>query len=164
MNQTKPNALPKVGDQLEGGKYAGLLTDKEGQPYMLVLLPEQGRDMTWKAATKWAEGLKGSLPSRIEAAMLFQHLRSNLIREWHWTDETHESDSSYAWGCYFDFGFQYYGLKSAAGGARAVRRLPLQSFDPLDSAVKRTDAAIADLRQAAVGLIAACDSISTALE
>jgi hypothetical protein len=163
MNAPKtPAALPQIGESLDGGKYVGLLTDKEGQPYLLVLLPDQASDIKWQPAMDWADGLKATLPNRIEAAMLFQHLRSDLREEWHWTNETAGFDASHAWYCYFCYGLQYSYPKSSDGSAVAVRRLPLQSFNPLGEAKRLTAEGAAKLRAAAQQLLAACDSAEEA--
>jgi hypothetical protein len=159
------HTLPKLGDIIEGGIYAGVTTNKEGQLYMLVLLNAKAPgDLEWKPAMAWAASVEGDLPTRVEAALLFANVRSQLAKEWHWTNEEHESDASYAWLCSFGNGNQDDSHKGAEGAAVAVRRLPLQSFDPLESAVKRTAADVARLRSTAQALVAACDSIGAPLE
>jgi hypothetical protein len=94
--------------------------------------------------------------------MLFQHLRSDLREEWHWTNETAEFDASYAWYCHFDYGTQLSGRKSYDGSAVAVRRLPLESFNPLVGARRLTAEGAAKLRAAAQQLLAACDAAEEA--
>lgn len=123
--------LPALGQPLAGGTYAGITTDADGAPYALVLLADKpAKALTWNAACKWAAGLQADLPSRPEAALLFSLLKPQFEPEWHWTNETHAADSSYAWTQDFDDGYQDGSNKSYAARARAVRRLPLQSFNP----------------------------------
>ena len=157
------NKLPALGAEIHGGIYAGVSTDKTGELYMLVLLADKpAKDLAWKPAMAWAKKLDADLPSRVESALLFANLREKFTKEWHWTNEEHEADASYAWLCYFNYGHQYYDLKSAEGAARAVRRLPLRSFNPLDGALKHTAERVGQLRDAARTLLAACDSVEVA--
>ena len=159
MKQTK-QAMPKIGEAFQGGKFAGVLTDRAGELYALILLGDKQEDMDWKAALKWAQGLQADLPNRIEAAMLFQHLDDEFAKERHWTNE--ESSESYAWICDFNLGNQNNGRKGSEFSARAVRRFPLQSFDPFGSAVSHTAEQVAKARASAQALIDACDSLELA--
>ena len=60
--------------------------------------------------------------------MMWLTMRKRFQEAAYWSNETHESDSSYAWYQNFYDGPQYGYLKSAALRAVAVRRLPIQSF------------------------------------
>jgi hypothetical protein len=123
--------LPAIGQPVAGGMYAGVTTGSDGAPYALILLADKpAKALTWSAARKWAIDLQADLPTRPEAALLFALLKPQFEATWHWTSETHASDSSYAWNQYFTNGSQFHHHKSYAGRARAVRRLPLQSFNP----------------------------------
>jgi hypothetical protein len=117
--------LPAIGAELDGGIFAGLTTSKSGMHHAVVLLPEQGTDLTWKQATKWAEELHAELPSRPIAAMLFHNLKEKLQPRWHWTNETYEGEASYAWFCDFDYGDHDSSRKSDEGSAVAVRCIPV---------------------------------------
>jgi len=116
--------LPTLGALIEGGKYAGLLTDDDGHAYLLVLLDVRpAKTLTWKAAQKWGAEQGGVLPNRVESAQLYRALKSEFEPEWHWTSEAY--GASYAWSCYFNHGIQGYSSSSASGAARAVRRIVL---------------------------------------
>ena len=129
MNTATP--LPAVGQPLAGGIYAGITTGTDGTPYALVLLADKpAKALTWSAACKWAAGLKADLPTRPESALLFALLKAQFEEAWHWTSEEHAFDSSYAWSQYFLNGNQDSSHQRYAGRARAVRKLPLQSFNP----------------------------------
>lgn len=106
-----------------GSVYAGSLTNREGQLYALVLLAERAQDKTHAQALKWAQKLGADLPTRVEASMLFAHVKASLPGGWHWTNESY--GSSCAWFCSFGGGSVGYGTRTAEGGAVALRRLPL---------------------------------------
>ena len=97
-------------------------------PYQLILLPGDVEDVTHEAATEWATSIGGELPNRHEQALLFAHARDQFERDDYWSAERHESDPDYAWCQYFDYGDQDYGRRGTQLRARAVRRLPIQSF------------------------------------
>lgn len=114
-------SLPATGAELAGGIFAGLTTTKSGMHHAVVLLPDQGTDLTWKKAMNWAEKLDAELPSRPIAALLFHNLKDR----WHWTNETYEGEASYAWYCGFGNGNQNISHKSYEGSAVAVRCIPV---------------------------------------
>lgn len=115
--------LPAIGSALEGGTFAGLTTRKDGTHCAVVLLSDKGTDLTWKKAVNWAEKLDSELPTRPVAALLFANVKDQLEPRWHWTSEP--DGASYAWLCYFLYGFQDTGHKSYGGCAVAVRLIPL---------------------------------------
>lgn len=122
--QTHFSALASlaIGASLEDGKFAGLITLPDGKHVAVVLLPNKSdKYLTWAKAMTWAEKVGGQLPSRPVAALLFANLRGEFERAWHWTNETHEADASFAWYCYFNHGGQTSYSKSSEGGGRAVR-------------------------------------------
>jgi hypothetical protein len=123
------------GLRLHGATYAGICTAPNGALYALLLQDRkpEGR-LTWEKAMAWAARDGASdLPSRPEAALLFQVLKAKLDPRWHWTNETCSWDASFAWLCDFCDGNQDDTRKRAEGSCVAVRRLPLESFDSLVS-------------------------------
>lgn len=119
-------ALPALGEAFKGGKYAGITTDKQGNVYALVSLDDKpGKDLNWKDATAWAEGLGdgASLPNRVESAMLFANLKGEFEENWHWTNEAFSERS--AWFQDFGFGSQSSLNRNGKLCARAVRRFPI---------------------------------------
>ena len=123
---TKLLVIQETEIELKPGEhYAGQVLDENGELlHHLVLMAEQpSEDLSWDAAMKWAESVGGSLPTRQEQALLFANCKPHIKPEWHWSSEVYESNASSAWDCYFDYGYQFYGLKPAEGSARAVRRL-----------------------------------------
>jgi hypothetical protein len=115
--------LPALGAPLENGVFAGVITSKDGIHDAVILLPENGINLTWKKAITWAKKQGGELPTRPIAALLFSNVKASLPSGWHWTSE--EEDASYAWVCYFDYGDQYGYHESYEGGAVAVRMIPI---------------------------------------
>lgn len=120
---TSLSTLPALGAALHGGIFAGLTTRKDGSHCAVVLLPDQGADLTWKKACNWAQKLEAELPSRSVAALLFANVKDQLRPAWHWTSES--DDASFAWYCGFYDGCQSSSLKSYEGSAVAVRLIPL---------------------------------------
>lgn len=116
--------LPKIGQPLEGGLFAGLTTTKDGRHCAVVLLDDKPeKRLSWADAMKWAENLKATLPTRPVAALLFANLGDQFDKESYWACE--ESDDSYSWCQYFSNGSQVNYRKSYEGRARAVRLIPL---------------------------------------
>ena len=117
--------LPALGAPLAGGIFVGVITQPDGTHAAVALLPDRAEDVTWQAATEWAEKLGGQLPTRPMAAMVFANTQERPQRGWHWTCETDTDDASFAWNCSFDYGDQINYLKLYAGSAVAVRTIPL---------------------------------------
>ena len=115
------STLPALGASLHGGTFAGLITRKDGTHCAVILLPDQGTDLTWKEACNWAQKLEAELPSRPVAALLFANVKDQLRPKWHWTSESY--DASFAWHCTFHYGYQFDFRKSYEGAAVAVRRV-----------------------------------------
>lgn len=116
-----------IGASFEGGKFAGLITLPDGKHVAVVLLQNKSdRRLAWAAAMAWATEAGGQLPSRPIAALLFANLRGEFEKTWHWTNEAHEADASYAWYCSFDDGGQTYDFKDDYGTVRAVRLIHLE--------------------------------------
>ena len=115
--------LPALGQPLDGGTFAGLTTKPDGTHCAVVLLPDNGTDLTWAKAKTWAKKQGGELPSRPVAALLFANIKASLQPKWHWTSE--EYDASYVWLCNFGYGPQTYSYKSFKGSAVAVRYIKI---------------------------------------
>ena len=110
-----------------GEHYAGLLLGKNGEPDQhLVVIAVNDTKTNWAAQTEWAKGAGGELPSRRELNLLRANMRELFKDEWYWSNETYESESSYAWCQNFDDGSQCDIHKSAALRAVAVRRIEVQ--------------------------------------
>jgi hypothetical protein len=117
--------LPKLGEKLDGGIFAGLTTRKDGTHHAVVLLPGEGRDLNWSDAKAWASAQGGELPSRPVAALLFANVKGQLRPAGHyWTSD--EDEAYYAW--YYDFacGYQDNFHKSYKCSAVAVRLIALE--------------------------------------
>lgn len=117
------SALPALGQELDGGIFAGVTTTKDGTHCAVVLLPSQGIKLSWEKAMDWAKEQDGELPSRATAALLFANIKDKLQINWHWTNE--EYDASYAWYCTFYRGHIFSHLKSFECSAVAVRLIPI---------------------------------------
>lgn len=113
----------------EGELWAGVLLNEDGTPsYHVILLPGEAARIGWNKAVEWAKEIGGELPTRREQSLLFANLKSQFKGERYWSGEQHAATSYFAWFQYFDDGSQNGLIKSFEARARAVRRLPIQSF------------------------------------
>jgi len=116
--------LPDIGEQWEGGIYAGL-TIHDNQPMALVLLPGD-ESLKWQDAQAWAEKQGGVLPSRIDQLVLWKNVKDQFKGEWYWSGEQYAPDDDSAWCQGFDDGDQDGYRKGGTFRARSVRRLTIQ--------------------------------------
>jgi len=116
--------LPETEIQLHAGEhYAGIILNADGTPsHHLILLPGDAEDLTWKAATAWAQSEGGDLPTRPEQALLYANLKDHFQPRAYWSAAQH-ADPRCAWCQFFYGGNQRYFSVSAELRARAVRRL-----------------------------------------
>jgi hypothetical protein len=132
MNTISLSKLPSLGSELDGGRFCGVTTLKDGAHCAVILLPNNAQQrLAWKDAMTWAEESGGQLPSRPVAALLYANAKAYLQPAWHWTSDTLDADTgdaddaSYAWGCGFFTGYQSDDRKSCEGAAVAVRLILL---------------------------------------
>lgn len=119
-------AIPSLA---EGELWAGVLLNEDGTPsHHVILLPGEAAHIGWNKAVEWAKEIGGELPTRREQSLLFANLKSQFKGEWYWSGEQHAAGSDDAWGQFFDDGDQDIDGKRFEASARAVRRLPIQSF------------------------------------
>ena len=122
-------ALPALGEDLAGGRFAGIITTVSGFHCAVVLLPAHAENLTWERAKAWAAEQGGELPTRPVAALLYALSKPALQPHghWHWTSDEYEFDASFAWYCTFYYGIQSNTRKSFEGSAVAVRLIPVDS-------------------------------------
>lgn len=121
-----PPPLPKLGADLAGGQFMGILSDSHGMPYALILLGARpGTLIDWSTAKAWAAGSGGDLPTRCEAAMLISSYKGTLCSALAWTNEEYRQDSPLAWGFVGNSGRTCTYPKETVSVAIAVRRVPL---------------------------------------
>ena len=104
-----------------GEIYVGRINDQH-----IILLPGDNDDANWQDALDWAKSIGGDLPNRIEQAMLWANHRDLFKKDWYWSNETHHSESGWAWHQYFFNGLQGLNRKNDECRARAVRRLEIE--------------------------------------
>lgn len=109
----------------DGEIHIAALTDANGELYHLILLPGDNDDATHAAQIEWAKSICGDLPIRVEQALLWERARDQFKKDWYWSNETHHSESGWAWYQYFGSGTQDGYGKGSMMRARAVRRLPI---------------------------------------
>jgi hypothetical protein len=115
--------LPKIGQPLEGGIYAGITLHNDQRAALILL---SGDEMKPHAeATAWAKEQGGELPSRIDMLVLFKNQRDEFKHDWYWTSEAVTGHADCAWVQGFGYGGQYYGHKSTGPRCRAVRRVAI---------------------------------------
>jgi hypothetical protein len=114
-----------IPETAEGETYIGCIGDGGGKLHHVILLPGDIDGASHEAQLEWAKSIGGDLPNRIEQAMLWANHRDKFKRDWYWSNEIHQTESSWAW-----FQSFYYGRQLSYGRhdelrARAVRRLPI---------------------------------------
>ena len=109
----------------EGEIYVGCIGDATGNLHHVILLPGDNDAAAWEAQMEWAKSIGGDLPNRIEQAMLWANHRDQFQKDLYWSNETHHSESGWAWYQNFDDGNQYDCNRINELRARAVRRLPI---------------------------------------
>lgn len=114
---------PQIGDEFEGGIYAGLTT-VDGKPARLVQMPESV-DGNWDYCMSFAKALGADLPTPAEQTMLIENIKDQFEPSWHWSSTQHADFSADAWNQYFDDGYQGCYHKSLIGHARPVRRFKI---------------------------------------
>jgi len=107
----------------EGEIYVGAIGDTAGDIYHVILLPGDNDAATWQAKMDWAKSIGGDLPTRVEQAMLRANHRDQFQKDWYWSNETHHTESGWAWCQHFYHGCQTSNRKYDELRARAVRRL-----------------------------------------
>lgn len=114
--------LPELS---EGETYVGCIGDALGSLHRVILLPGDNSPAKHEAQIEWAKSIGGELPNRVEQAMLWANHRDQFKKDWYWSNETHHSESGWAWYQDFRLGYQDDGRKTTELRARAVRRLPI---------------------------------------
>ena len=121
-------SLPKL---CAGEIYLGVVSNTAGELHHVILLLGQREDINFADAKEWAASIGGDLPTRIEHLVLYKNHRGEFDQRAYWSNEEDDDPeyAGWAWFQYFGHGSQsndptHYELR-----ARAVRRLPIQSFD-----------------------------------
>lgn len=114
---------PKVGAAFEGGIFAGYTLD--GLTTMALVLLPGDEAKPWTEASEWAAAQGGSLPTRIDALVLWQNLPAEFKKEWYWTREEGTGNADFAWIQSFNYGDQGGTHKSLVYRCRAVRRVAI---------------------------------------
>ncbi len=110
-----------------GEKYVGaVISADSSKRHHVILMPDEQDEINWTDAMEWAQKLGGSLPNRVEQALLFATMKDQFKAEAYWSNTQHAANSVYAWYQGFYDGYQYDYDKSAELRARAVRRLIIQ--------------------------------------
>ena len=115
--------LPPVA---EGEIYGGSIGDLNGDVCHIIVVAFNG-PASHSDQLAWAKSIGCDLPSKLEAAALFAHIKDKFEPDVYWTnekfvDQNDPDDTNYAWYQYFDYGFQSLGRKDLKLRGVAVRR------------------------------------------
>jgi hypothetical protein len=129
-------SVPRIGTVWEGqgGVYAGMSLDENGQMYHLIRGPlaTDPDELTHEDATSWAaaQTVDGhsdfTLPTRRDLSLL-KSTSQEAFRtdDWYWSSERHPADELIAFAQDFEDGDQGYFGVSLKCLACAVRRIPI---------------------------------------
>ena len=113
-------ALPKLGEQLDGAEFRGILTKPDGTHVAVVFLGISEQDADQPGLVEWAKSRGGELASRVVMQLLIASM--TLPVGWYHTSELY--GASLAWRCDYD-GYTYLDGRCAEGAGVAVRLIPL---------------------------------------
>lgn len=155
LKATQPQqtcGLPKIGEAFEGCTYIALLTEiGTGRPYLLLHMSTLGVHKTWQEAMDLQTD-DVSIPNAVEGAVLHE---SGTVKVSFWLGKPYGANN--AWVQDAGGGQYVYGRGSKFAAVR-VRRLFLDSFDPLAGAKRRAAEDVAKLKESAAALVAACEA------
>ena len=106
-----------------GEIYAGAIINPDGSGHHVILLDGDNDDADWNTQMDWAASIGGTLPDRVQQAMLYKHLPEHFQKDWYWSSEQRGSGS--AWLQYFGYGYQDWVITDFKCRARAVRSVAL---------------------------------------
>lgn len=112
-------------DLLPGEEYIGCIINADGSAHAIILLPNVRDDINWADANAWAASLGGTLPNRVEQALLYASHRDKFAQRAYWSCEQYAEDVGYAWSQLFSSGTQDTTTTLTKLRARTVRRVPL---------------------------------------
>ena len=124
--------IPRINEPWEGqgGIYAGIGRNVDGQMYHLILGPSAPEALTHKAATEFAaaQNIDGhtdfTLPNRRDLSLLKATLGETFrTDDWYWSSEQRAGDQDCAWAQGFRDGFQGSWSKGVKYLGVAVRRV-----------------------------------------
>ncbi len=120
--------IPAAAIELRAGEhYGGEILNADGTlNYRIALVAVNSAGHAWAAAGDLAESLGGKRPNRAEAALLIANCKPHMPDSgWFWLDDECEGDASFAWICYFGYGYTSDDHKSVERQAVVVRLIPL---------------------------------------
>lgn len=129
-------AIPRIGEYWigQGGIYAGIGRDENGQMYHLIRGPEAPYARTHKAATEFAaaQNIDGHTDFTLPNCRDLNLLRATLgemfrTDYWYWSCERRPGFETFAFAQYFSDGRQSFYFVSDEGLVCAVRRIPIES-------------------------------------
>ena len=123
MNQATEQTRFPLPPLNEGETYAGAIINPDGTGSHTILLPGDNDDADWQTQMDWAKSIGGTLPDRVQQAMLYKHLPEHFQKDWYWSGEQRSAGS--AWCQYFDDGDQDWGSTYDECRAVAVRSVAI---------------------------------------
>jgi hypothetical protein len=123
MSQSTEQTHFPIPSLNEGETYAGAIINPDGTGSHTILLPGDNDAADWNTQMDWAASIGGTLPDRVQQAMLYKYLSDRFKKDFYWSCEQRESGS--AWYQHFGGGYQSWGLTGCKCRARAVRSVAI---------------------------------------
>ncbi|ADE10442.1 hypothetical protein [Sideroxydans lithotrophicus] len=123
MNQATVQTRFPLPQLNKGETYAGAIINPDGTGNHTILLPGDNDDADWQTQMDWAKSIGGTLPDRVQQAMLYKHLPEHFQKDWYWSCEKRSAGS--AWYQTFLSGGQDWSNTSSKCRAVAVRSVAI---------------------------------------
>ena len=120
INTASFAALPKLGEQLDGAEFRGILTKPDGTHVAVVFLGISEQDADQPGLVEWAKSRGGELASRVVMQLLIASM--TLPVGWYHTSELYDASTAWLFGSSGRTTLDYRG---AGGAGVAVRLIPL---------------------------------------
>lgn len=120
----KFSSLPKIGEAIDDGIFAGVTTRPDGIHCAVILLKAFGYHLTKDKAIAWVQDLNAELPSKAVASMLVENVWDKVPYGQSWVGC---DDFTFSWIIEFGTGYMFATRTvEMSYNAVAVRLIPIE--------------------------------------